>query len=180
MSKQARRAGLEEDRRRKPRPRPLPKWLKESAELDAVARSRCLLILSVLSGEKPVTDAIIQSGITRQTYYNLETKALHAMLAALHPMAVTASDGSAQLSAAKIGKLEEKVLRLEQDKRRGERLLFLTRKSIKAPLTSVRRRGRPPKDRNLIPSGKLHSLLSKVKAPASGASTSTTAGAAGC
>lgn len=178
MKKQARRAGPVEGRHRKPRPRPLPKWLKESQELDGVARSRCLLILSVLSGEKPVTEAIAESGITRQTYYNLETKALNAMLTALHPMAVTTESGSTQLSAAQIGALEEKVQKLEQDKRRTERLLLLTRKSIKAPLTSARRRGRPPKDRSWIPSGKLRSLLSKAKAPSTDASTPTKAGAA--
>jgi len=177
MTKQARHAGSTADLRRKPRPRPLPRWLKESQELDGVARSRCLLILSVLSGEKPVTEAIEQSGITRQTYYNLETKALHAMLTALHPMAATVENGATHLSAAQIGVLEEKVQKLEQDKRRTERLLLLTRKSLKVPLTSARRRGRPPKDRSSIPSGKLRSLLSKVKAAPSGGSTSTTAGA---
>src|ERR1700741_2197572 len=174
MTKQARRAGSAADLRRRPRPRPLPRWLKESQELDAVARSRCLLILSVLSGEKGGTEAIEQTGITRQTYYNLETKALHAMLTALHPMAATMANGSTQLSAAHIGMLEEKVQKLEQDKRRTERLLLLTRKSLKAPLTSMQRRGRPPKDRSSIPSGKLRSLLSKVKAAPGGGSTSTT------
>ena len=33
-------------------------------------------MLSVLSGEKPVTDAITEAGISRQLYYQLEEKAL--------------------------------------------------------------------------------------------------------
>ncbi len=132
--------------RRRHRSRPLPKWVKHSSELDAVARSRCLLVLSVLSGETPVSDAIAQARISRGTYYHLETRALNAMLAALNPLAASASDGSADLSAAaqRIEHLEATVKRLEQDNRRAQRLLLLTRKSLRVPLASPRR-GRPPK-----------------------------------
>lgn len=132
--------------RRKHRARPLPKWVKHSTQLDAVARSRCLLVLSVLSGEVPVSDAIAQAQISRGTYYHLETRALNAMLAALNPLAASTSDGSADLTAAaqRIEQLEATVKQLEQDKRRGQRLLLLTRKSLRVPLTSTRR-GRPPR-----------------------------------
>jgi hypothetical protein len=128
-------------RQRKGRSRPVPRWLKSSSELDAIARSRCLLLLSVLSGELPVTEAIAQSKISRGTYYKLETRALQAMLAALNPLAGAAADGAADLSlaAARISELEGKVKALERDKRRSERLLLLTRKSLKAPLTTGRR-----------------------------------------
>lgn len=132
--------------RRRHRSRPLPRWLKSSEQLDAIARSRCLLLLSVLSGETPVTEAITRAKLSRATYYKLETRALQAMLAALNPLAGQAADGRADLSlaSARIGELEGKVKLLERDKRRSERLLLLTRKSLKAPVVSGHR-GRWPR-----------------------------------
>lgn len=142
----ARVAGTATERRRKPRPRVAPKWLKTGSELDAIARSRCLMLLSVLSGETPVTEAIVQAQMSRATYYKLETRALQAMLAALNPLAGQAADGRADLSlaSARIAELESKQRLLERDKRRAERLLLLTRKSLKAPAMTGRR-GRWPK-----------------------------------
>lgn len=129
---------------RKHRPRPVPKWLSRSSEIETIARSRCLLILSVLSGQVPVTDAIAQAKISRGTYYQLETRALQAILAAMSPLASSAADGSADLSAttARIAQLEQQVRRLEQEKRRTQRLWLLTRKTIRVPLVTPRR-GRP-------------------------------------
>lgn len=132
---------------RKHRPRPLPKWLTSTTQLEAIARSRCLMVLSVLSGETPVTDAVNQAQISRGTYYQLETRALRAMLAALNPLAGAVDPtGAADLSAAsaRIAQLQMQVKRLEQDKRRGQRLLLMMRKSIRAPVTTGRR-GRWPK-----------------------------------
>lgn len=108
------------------------------------------MLLSVLSGETPVTTAIAQAKISRGTYYKLETRALQAMLTALNPLSGAAEDGRADLSlaAARIGELEARVKLLERDKRRAERLLLLTRKSLKAPL-STGRRGPWPKRRLL-------------------------------
>ena len=167
--------------RRKHRPRPTPKWLENSQELDAIARSRCLMVLSVLSGEKPVTDAIAETKISRGTYYQLEAKALNAMLAALNPIASASESGRADLSAAaaRIGQLQAQVERLEQENRRTQRLLLLTRKSIQSPVTTGRR-GRLPKSAllGLIPSGRVRSRGSKAKAKAmsSTASIPTRAG----
>jgi hypothetical protein len=142
------RAGTVGGGARKHRRRAVPRWLKSSKEVEAVARSRCLMLLSVLSGEVPVTDAIAQAKISRGTYYQLETRALQAMLAAMNPLAARSSTGAADLSAAmsRIAQLESLVKRLEQDKRRTQRLLLLTRKSIRTPL-KVLRRGRRPKSR---------------------------------
>jgi hypothetical protein len=135
------RVGRLAGRVRKHRRRPVPRWLKSSKEVEAVARSRCLMLLSVLSGEVPVTDAIAQAKISRATYYQLETRALQAMLAAMNPLAGGSSTGSADLSAAmsRIAQLEKAVKHLEQDKRRSQRLLLLTRKSIRTPWQAVRR-----------------------------------------
>ena len=131
--------------RRRPAHGPTPKWLN-TRELEATARSRCLLVLSVLSGAKPVTEAIAQAKISRGMYYQLETRALHAMLAALNPLTGTSANGAVDrsLAASRIAELETKVQRLEQDKRRGERLLMLTRKTLRAPLITGHR-GRWPK-----------------------------------
>lgn len=117
------------DARQRTRRRPTPRWLMSSSELDAIAQRRCLLVLSVLSGELPVSDAIAQMQISRGMYYQLETKALHAMVAALTPGASDEERGSGTLTG-KISALEEKVKRLEQEKRRSERLVLLTKKML--------------------------------------------------
>lgn len=136
------------DKRRKMRPRPTPKWLKEQQDLDDIARRRCLMVLSVLSGEQPVTEAIVGAGISRGLYYQLEEKALRAMLRALSPggsldeVGTPGADGMLK----RMTELEEQVKSLEQEKRRSERMLLLTRKLMrKGPVTTGR--GRPPKSR---------------------------------
>ncbi len=48
----------------------------------------------------------------------------------------------------RIGQLEGQVKRLEQEKRRTQRLLLLTRKSLRAPLTTGHR-GRWPNGRGV-------------------------------
>lgn len=116
-----------QDRRRRPRPRPTPKWLINGSEMDQVAQRRCLMLLSVLSGEKPVTEAIAEADISRQLYYQLETRALEAMLRALTP---SSEDSSGSSGASRLAELEAKVTKLEREKRRAERLLFLTRKTV--------------------------------------------------
>lgn len=144
------RVGKAEHGRRKPRSHRLPRWLRNGADLDAIAKSRCLMLLSVISGATPVTTAIAQAKISRATYYKLETRALNAMLSAINPLAGQATDGRADLSAAsqRITELEGKVQSLERDKRRAERLWLLTRRTLKAPLVSGRR-GRWPRQRAL-------------------------------
>ena len=156
---------------RKHRRRTLPRWLVKTADLDAIARSRCLLVLSVLSGEKPVTDAIVHARLSRPGYYALETRALQAMLAALNPLTGASQDGRTDLTLAsrRIKDLERKVAILEQDKRRAERLLLLTRKTLT--------RGPSPKLLTSIPPPPKRWLRSKAKAAANAPSTPTPAGA---
>lgn len=163
-------AGREPVPRRRYRSHPTPKWLKQSPELDAIARRRCLMILSVLSGEMPVSEAIVEAKISRATYYQLEDRALKAMLAVLNPLAPATDSGTAQWSAAdqKITQLEALVQHLTRDKRRTQRLLLLTRKTLKAPLT-LAHRGRP----RLTPGGPKHLRPSMAKAVASPASIPT-------
>jgi hypothetical protein len=125
MKKRRRRGGP-----RRKRPRPTPRWLSKSDQIDQVARGRCLLLLSVLSGEKPVTDAISEAGISRATYYQLETRALSAMLRALTPGA-SDEENQANSPQRRIAELEEKVKLLERGRRRSERLLLMTRRLVK-------------------------------------------------
>lgn len=171
-------AGVRGEHRRKQRPRPRPKWLSRSAQIDAIARSRCLMLLAVLSGETPVTQAIAQAKISRGTYYQLETRALNAMLNALSPLASSAKSAKPELSAARIAQLEERVKHLEQEKRRSQRLLLLSRKALWRRVSPTPRRGRPPKDAllGLTPSGRPRSRVWKARASASPSSTPTRAG----
>ena len=127
MSERRRRGGRSGAKRRR-RTRPVPAWLMKREDLDAMARRRCLLILSVLSGEKSVSDAIEEAQISRPLYYDLESRGLAAMLTALIP---TNEKAGAPTAQGKIDELEAKVKKLEQEKRRVERLLFLTRQLVK-------------------------------------------------
>ena len=130
---------------RKMRPRPTPRWI-ESEEIEEIARRRCLMILSVLSGEKPVTEAIKEAEITRPLYYLLERRALDAMVLALIP---GSGPGRKPEISSQIRALEEKIQTLEKEKRRMERLLFMTRKLMKpGPMktrTGLMKSGRPKK-----------------------------------
>jgi len=135
--------------RRALRARPIPRWLTGREDLDQIAQRRCLLVLSVLSGEKPVTAAITELGISRPLYYQLETKAIVAMLTALAPGANAAASANEATPAHQVAMLEDKITELEQDKRRLERLLFLTRKVLPpGPIALPSKRGRPMGSRN--------------------------------
>ena len=135
------------------------------------------MVLSVLSGEKPVTQAIAQAKISRGTYYQMETRALNAMLTALNPLATVAQAAVPDLSATRIEALMSRIQDLEQQKRRTQRLLLLTRKSIRAPLKTGLK-GRLPTRALLssMPIGKPPSRSSKAKAITSASSTPTKAG----
>lgn len=111
------------------RERPLMKWMTSSVELDAIAKKRCLMILSVLSGEIPVTEAITQAGISRPMYYVLERRAVEAMLVAVMPGADTPASQNLT-NQGRIRDLEAQITKLEREKRRTQRLLFLARKVL--------------------------------------------------
>ena len=128
---------------RKHQSRPTPRWLKKKGELDEIAQRRTLMVLQVLSGEKPVTDAVEEAQISRGFYYQLEDRALKAILEAMEP---GAQPGRPVEATTRILQLEEKVKDLETDKRRLERMLLMTRKVLKpGPLTTGRGRPRSAK-----------------------------------
>lgn len=134
---------------RKHRPRTTPKWLLKSEEIDQIAQQRCLMVLSVLSGETPVTDAIKAAGISRGTYYQLETRALSAMLRALGPLA--SAEGVETSPVRQIAALEAKVKELERAGRRSQRLLLMTRRVIES---REKRIGSTKTGRGLSPSSR--------------------------
>lgn len=170
-------------KKRPMRERPTPRWLVRRADLDPMAQRRCLMLLSVLSGEKPVTAVIEDLGISRGTYYQLETKALVAMLRALAPGSEDPTTAEGASVTQRIAELEAKVKRLEQEKRRVERLLYLARKVVPAgPVVGPPRRGRPPgsKNRSSADAGPRPSPSSptgKMISPGASPSTPTPAGA---
>lgn len=171
MSEPKRRGESKAPRTRKHRSRPVPKWIREKQELDEMARRRCLLILSVLSGEKPVSDAIAESGLSRNTYYQLEEKALDAMLSALGPT----PPGRKPDRTAEVASLQAKLARLEEEKRRAERLLLLTRKVVRTGRLTLPGLGRP---RSTI-SGAKPSNGSAPTGPSSASPSTPTPGGAG-
>ena len=132
-------------RRRAERKRGIPRWLTGRKDLDEVAQRRTILILSVLSGQTPVTTAIAEHGISRPLYYQLETKAVVAMMQALVPGASAASSPDDATPMRRIFELEAKIARLEQNNRRLERLLLLAKKVLPpGPIAMPERRGRKP------------------------------------
>jgi hypothetical protein len=171
MSEPKRRSESKAPRARKHRSRPVPKWIREKQDLDEMARRRCLLILSVLSGEKPVSDAIAESGLSRNTYYQLEEKALDAMLAALGPT----PPGRKPDRSGEVAALQARLARLEEEKRRADRLLLLTRKVVRTGRLTLPGLGRP---RSTTGGAKPSDGSGRTSPPAS-PSTPTPAGAAG-
>lgn len=168
------------DRRREARSRGIPRWLTGRKDLDQVAQRRAILILSVLSGHTPVTTAITEHGISRPLYYQLETKALVGMMRALIPGASSASNPDDATPMRQIVELEEKMARLEQENRRLERLLLLTKKVLpKGPVAFPQKRGRKVGRRStsagLAPSASSKRPTSAATTPSP--STPTTAGA---
>jgi hypothetical protein len=134
----ARKRSLSVGRRRRRNRSRQPKWILGSKDLDTMAQRRCLMILSVLSGEKSVDEVSREAQITPAAYYQLEKKALTAMIAALVPGA--GSDGS---PAPALKQMEQRIVELERTRRRLERLLYLTRMTIRPGPMTQGHRGRP-------------------------------------
>src|SRR5262245_32966007 len=99
----------EDQRRRRRRARPIPKWLLGQKDLDQIAQRRCLMVLSVLSGQVPVSEAIAEAQISRGTYYQLESRALEAMVQALLPGSPTSSPSAGELLKRRVEELLGKV-----------------------------------------------------------------------
>lgn len=107
------------------------------------ARRRAAVVLEVLAGLRGPTEAATELGLAQQSYYQLETKALEGLVAALEPQPrgrkVDPSKDLARLEDEK-AKLEREVGRLQALLRSSQRALGL--KAPKAP-----EKGRKPKRR---------------------------------
>ena len=112
---------------------------------DEIAKRRVLMLLSVLSGEKPVTEVIAEYRISRPTYYQQETKALQAMLEALTP-GRNGPKGPSKVDdlLRRVEQLQAKLEAAQRKERRTQRLLHLTRKMVKpgSVTTGQKRRSR--------------------------------------
>ena len=141
-----------------------------------MAQRRTLLVLSVLSGEQPVTDAIEKTGVSRQLYYLLEERALKAMLHALLPTSEGREDVETSL-AGQVQALQARVQQLEMEKRRAERLLLLTRKVMKPGPVKLGRGGRRLRSSaSAGRSGSQPARPTKAEAPPPPSDSSTTGG----
>jgi hypothetical protein len=125
---------------------PLPLWLMEPMEQHRIAQARCLMILSVLSGQKSVKEVIAEARVSRTLYYQMEERALNGMMRALGPRVAEAPGEHRELREARtqVRLLSARVKSLTQRKRAAERLLRLLMKSNRASVTTERR-GRPRK-----------------------------------
>src|SRR5215831_1756798 len=138
---------LKRQRRRRPADQPhWPRWLSDPSEQQRQARTRCLMILAVLAGQKTVSEAIGEAKITRALYYQLEMKALHGMTAALEPSSNVPQNDRQELTLARarLRTMSLQIKHLTQRKRSAERLLQLMMKTTRSPLRRSPR-GRRPK-----------------------------------
>jgi len=131
----------------------LPSWLTRPSEQEAIAHSRCRMILAVLSGQQTVKEVIEEQKICRALYYQLETRALRGMIRALNPMSSAAANDRQELklAQARIRTLSEQLTALSQRKRSVERLLRLVLKSNRAPVNTARRGRRPKVSEAMMP-----------------------------
>jgi hypothetical protein len=124
----------------------LPLWLMQPSEQQAIAQRRCVMILSVLAGQKSVQEVIEEEQVSRAFYYQLEDRGLQGMLQALSPRVEGVRSEHRELLQAReqVRHLTERVKSLTQRKRSAERLLRLLIKSNHARVRTERR-GRPRK-----------------------------------
>jgi hypothetical protein len=127
-----------------------PRWLRQAprqaSAQEVTARSRALMILAVLAGQKTVSEAIEEAKMPRALYYQLETRALEGMIRALHPLVQSAMSETRELRLARrrIQALSAQVELLTQRRRSAERLLRMVIKSTPAARTA-RQGGGPRK-----------------------------------
>jgi hypothetical protein len=124
----------------------LPLWLMQPMEEQRIAQARCLMVLSVLSGQKSIQEAISEAKVSRVLYYQLEDRALNGMMVALGPRVREAPNEQRELrrARAQVRHLAARVKSLVQRRRAAERLLRLMMKSNRTPV-KTERRGRPRK-----------------------------------
>ena len=94
----------------------------EGLESDEASKKRVWALLQVLGGQLGVSAAAKAAGISLARYYQLEKKALSAMLLALSP---TAGHGQPM---GRLEKLQKRSVVLEQENARQHQLLRMARR----------------------------------------------------
>ncbi len=107
----------------------------EGMESDEAAKKRVWTLLQVLSGQMGVGEAAKAAQISLPRYYQLEKKALAAMLLALSP---TAGRGQPM---ERLEKLQRRSEDLEQENARQRQLLRMA-KRLWGPLAETEKKGR--------------------------------------
>jgi hypothetical protein len=145
---------------------------------DEIAKRRVLMLLSVLSGERAVTEVIAEHRISRPTYYQQETKALQAMLEALTP-GRSGPKGPSKVDelTKRVEQMQAKLEAAQRKERRTQRLLHLTRKMVKpGSVTTGKKRPRKARARRNSPAPGIDSSSSPKTpnaSPTAKASTKT-------
>ncbi len=91
-------------------------------ESDEASKKRVWTVLQVLSGQMGISEAAKAAQISPNRYYQLEQKAVHAMLLAMSP-----TQGRGQ-PMQRLQKMEKRSVALEQENARQKQLLRMARK----------------------------------------------------
>lgn len=94
---------------------------------DAAAKAKVALVLEVLSGEKPISQACRETGVNMLAYYKLEERMLRAMLAVAQ---MPPGRRSTRNPAAEASFLAAETEDLRQEHRRIRSLLRVSRKLL--------------------------------------------------
>lgn len=93
-------------------------------EGNETAKKRAWMVLSVLSGQVGVSEAVREEKISPSRYYQLETKALKGMVYALSP-----EEGQARgTMQERLERAQRKLAKLEEEQARQRQLLRMARK----------------------------------------------------
>ena len=94
----------------------------DGIESDEASKKRVWTVLQVLSGQMGISEAAKAAQISPNRYYQLEQKAVHAMLLAMSP-----TQGRGQ-PMERLQKMEKRSEALEQENARQKQLLRMARK----------------------------------------------------
>ena len=93
-------------------------------EGNETAKKRAWMVLSVLSGQMGVSEAVREEKLSPSRYYQLETKALKGMVYALSP-----EEGQARgTMQERLERAQRKLAKLEEEQARQRQLLRMARK----------------------------------------------------
>lgn len=152
---------------------PRPSKLTGSPE----AKVRAAVVLEVLGGQRTPADAAVAIGVTLPRYYQLETRALQGLLAALD---VQAKRGRKVSTEGELARTKAERDRLERELRRAQALVRATQRAIglAPPKPPVKEPGKRKKKRPTVRARRLaEALRAESVAPAPAAALAAAGGA---